>query len=161
MENYSICLFQLVSTLVKNFFAKRCDSTARLTRLKQSMKLYIGYVGTTVLPHLIAPVDAVWEIRYDIAHVPVHDAPMFPEGVGSSCGSEVHVKEVDVPPVDAEGLIEFRSLWYFGIPVSLQPSVELDVAHCAEFLLGRGGAELESAQFRRVRSMDQTKCALG
>ena len=30
--------------------------------------------------------------------------PMFPEGVGSSCGSEVHVKEFDVPPVAAEGL---------------------------------------------------------
>ena len=84
--------------------------------------------------------------------------PMFREGVGSSCGSEVHVKEFDVPPVDAEGLIEFRSLWYFGIPASLQPSVELDVAHCAEFPLGRGRAEPESAQFRRVRSVDQTMC---
>ena len=84
--------------------------------------------------------------------------PMFPEGVGSSCGNEVHVKEFDVPPVDAEGFIEFRSLWYFGIPVSLQPSVELDVAHCSEFLLGRDQAEPESAQFRRVWSMDRTIC---
>ena len=29
--------------------------------------------------------------------------PMFPEGVGRSCGSEVHVKEFDVPLVAAEG----------------------------------------------------------
>ena len=61
-------------------------------------------------------------------------------------------------PVDAEGFIEFRSLWYFGIPASLRPSVVLDVAHCAEFLLRRVRAEPESAQFRRVRSMDQTMC---
>ena len=46
-----------------------------------------------------------------------------------------------------------------GIPVSLQPSVELEVAHCAEFLLGRSRAEPESAQFRRVWSMDRTICA--
>ena len=83
--------------------------------------------------------------------------PMFPEGVGSSCGNEV-VKEFDVPPVDAEGLIEYRSLGYFGIPVSFHPSFELDVAHCPEFLLGRDQAEPESAQFRRVWSMDRTIC---
>ena len=84
--------------------------------------------------------------------------PMFPEGVRSSCGNEVHVKEFDVPPVDAEELIEYRSLGYFGIPVSLHPSFELDVAHCSEFLLGRDQAEPESAQFRRVWSMDRTIC---
>ena len=44
------------------------------------------------------------------------------------------------------------------IPVSLQPSVELEVAHCAEFLMGRSRAEPESAQFRRVWSMDRTIC---
>ena len=38
--------------------------------------------------------------------------PMFPEGVGSSCGSEVHVKEFDVQPVDAEGLIEFPVVFW-------------------------------------------------
>ena len=46
----------------------------------------------------------------------------------------------------------------FGIPVSLQPRVELEVAHCTEFLLGRSRAEPESAQFRRVWSMDRTIC---
>ena len=46
----------------------------------------------------------------------------------------------------------------FGIPVSLQPSVELEVSHCTEFLLGRSRAEPESAQFRRVWSMDRTIC---
>ena len=48
---------------------------------------------------------------------------MCPGSVGSSCGSEVHVKEFDAVEevlrplgqtmlVDAEGFIEVRSLWY-------------------------------------------------
>jgi len=44
----------------------------------------------------------------------------------------------------------------FGTPVFLQLGVELEVAHCAEFLLGRGRAEPGSAQFRRVWSMNWT-----
>ena len=44
----------------------------------------------------------------------------------------------------------------FGTPVSLQLSVELEVQHCAEFLLGRGRSEPESAQLRRVGSMNRT-----
>ena len=61
-------------------------------------------------------------------------------------------------PVDAEGVHRISISVVFGIPVSLQPRVELEVAHCTEFLLGRGGAEPESAQFRRVWSMDRTTC---
>ena len=52
-------------------------------------------------------------------------APMCPGRVGSSYGSEVHVNEFDAvaavlrplcptTPVDVEGFIEFRSLWYLG-----------------------------------------------
>ena len=46
----------------------------------------------------------------------------------------------------------------FGTSVFLQPSVELEVAHCSKFLLRRSRAEPESAQLRRVRSMDRTIC---
>ena len=46
----------------------------------------------------------------------------------------------------------------FGTSVSFQPSVELEVAHRSEFLLGRSRAEPESPQFRRVWSVDQTIC---
>ena len=42
--------------------------------------------------------------------------------------------------------------------VSLLPSVELEVAHRPEFLLGRGRAEAEGAQFRRTLSMNLTVC---
>ena len=83
-----------------------CDEMRSPILLLLSM-LFGGY-GTTLLTMLLSPY--------------LH-GPVFLEGVGSSCGSEVHVKEFDVPLVDAEGLVEFRSLWYFGIPVSLQPSV--------------------------------------
>ena len=43
------------------------------------------------------------------------------------------VKEVPRPswqtiPLDAKGFIEFRPLWYFGLP-ALQPSVELAIAN--------------------------------
>ena len=40
--------------------------------------------------------------------------------------------------------------------VSLQSSVELEVPHCAEFLLGRGRSELEIAQLRGDSSMNWT-----
>ena len=49
-------------------------------------------------------------------------------------------------------------LWYLGISVSLQPSVELEVAHRLEFLLGRSRAGPERSQFRRAWSMDRTIC---
>ena len=48
-------------------------------------------------------------------------------------------------PVDAEGFIEIRCLRYLAQPVSLQSNVELEVPHCAEFLLGRRRSEPESA----------------
>ena len=115
--------------------------------------MLFGGFGTTLLTILLSP--------YLYGSL----APMFPE-VGSSCKSEVHVKEFDVPlrlscPArlwTRKGSSNFDLCGIFGIPVSLQPSVELDVAHCADFLLGRARAEPESAQFRRVRSMDQTMC---
>ena len=57
--------------------------------------------------------------------------------------------------VHAEGFILIRSLW-FGTPVSPQPSVELEVPQCAEFLLGRGRSEPERGELRRVWSMSWT-----
>ena len=81
---------------------------------------------------------------------------MFPEGVGSSCGSEVHLKEFDAvaavlrplcptTPVDAEGFIKISIPLTHGTPVSLRPNVELVVADCSKFLLVRSPAEPESA----------------
>ena len=59
-------------------------------------------------------------------------------------------------PVDAEGFIEIRSLWYLAHQYLFSPSVDLEVAHCAEFVLGCGRAEPESAQLRQVWSMNWT-----
>ena len=67
--------------------------------LPACLSILFGEYGTTLLTMLLSP------YLY---------GPVFPEGVGSSCGREVHVKEFDVPLVDAEGLMEFRSLWYLG-----------------------------------------------
>ena len=54
----------------------------------------------------------------------------------------------------------FRISVEFGIPVSFQPSIKLEVAHRSKFLLKHSRAEPESLQFRRVWSMDRTICPL-
>ena len=54
----------------------------------------------------------------------------------------------------------FKISVVFGIPVSFQPSIKLEVAHRSKFLLGHRRAEPESPQFRRVWSMDRTICHL-
>ena len=43
---FSKRLLQMVSILVKNLFAKRSDSTTRLTHLKRSRKFFRRQVGT-------------------------------------------------------------------------------------------------------------------
>ena len=46
----------------------------------------------------------------------------------------------------------------FGIPISLRPSVELEVALRSDFLLVRSRAEPEGAQSPQVWSIDGTTC---
>ena len=74
-----------------------------------------------------------------------------------------HVKEVDTVTSIVEdnacgrGKVPRKTISaVFGTPVSLQSSVELEVPHCAEFLLRRGRSEPESAQLRRDSSMNWT-----
>ena len=113
----------------------------KFDRSLQKSILFGGY-GTTVLTFLLSP------YLY---------GPMFPE-VGSSCGSDVHVKEFDVPlrlscPArlwTRKGSSNFDLCGILGYQYLF--------SHASSLHLGRGRAEPESAQFRRVRSMDQTMC---
>ena len=121
----------------------------------------------------LPPVDTVWEIRYDIAHDAVQSLSLrFARSDVSrrcrySCGSEVHVKEFDAVGAVLRPFVSYYACGrgrihrisfsvVSGIPVSRRPSVELEVAHCAEFLLRRGRSEPESAQLRRVGSRNWT-----
>ena len=95
-------------------------------------------------------------------------APMYPGGVGTLVEVDSASQSLTLSQKCYVRCVRLR-LWtrkvhrisipvVFGIPVSLGPSVELEVAHCSQFLLVRSRAEPESAHSQRVWSMDKTTC---
>ena len=91
---------------------------------------------------------------------PRQRAPLYPGNVGTLVEVISASKSLSLLRCGTSFVSDYacgrNGLCGIGLPVSFQPSVDLEVAHRSEFLLGRGRAEPESPQFRRVWSVDRT-----